>query len=179
VNLYPLPCNPVPATHLIRHRDVLSALRSRSDTRTDSTHILASVRNINRGELVGEALRSVLNAFSTVYPNWVASNVDASWYMKYAKRFESSRMPHTKDEIVASAEDVGRDGIALLETLWSDQAPGYLRCIPAVATLRQCWVTQFWTDNGILRWRHAGNLPPSPARIDSPYDREARYGIMR
>jgi transposase len=25
-------------------------------------------------------------------------------------------------------------------------------------------------DDGVLRWRHAGNLPPSPTRIDSPYD---------
>jgi hypothetical protein len=27
--------------------------------------------------------------------------------------------------------------------------------------------------------RHAGNIPPSPNRLDSPYDPEARYGVKR
>ena len=67
----------------------------------------------------------------------------------------------------------------LLGKIWSDQAPPYVGSLPAVETLRQCWVAQFWTDNGILRWRHAGNLPPSPIRIDSPYDLDARYGVKR
>jgi transposase len=69
--------------------------------------------------------------------------------------------------------------MALLEKVWSDEAPPYLRNLPAVEILRQCWVSQFWTDNGMLRWRHAGNLPPSSARIDSPYDLDARYGVKR
>jgi transposase len=36
-------------------------LRVRSDMRTDSTHIVASIRNMNRSELVGETLRATLN----------------------------------------------------------------------------------------------------------------------
>jgi hypothetical protein len=40
--------------------------------------------------------------------------------------------------------------------------------LPVVETLRQCWVSQFWEEHGVLRWRHAGNLPPSSVRIDSP-----------
>jgi hypothetical protein len=42
--------------------------------------------------------------------------------------------------------------------------------VPVVETLRQCWVSQYWTDNGTLRWRHAGNLSPSSVRSDSPCD---------
>ena len=154
-------------------------LRARSDVRTDSTHVLASIRNVNRRELVGETLRSALNVLSTVNPQWVATSVDACWYLKYARRFEVSRQAQTNDEMIASAEEIGRDGMALLEKVLSDQAPAYLRSLPAVETLRRCWIAQFWTDNGLLRWRHAGNLPPVSVRIDSPYDIDARYCIKR
>jgi transposase len=157
----------------------LGMLRDRSDMRTDSTHVVASIRNMNRSELVGETLRATLNVLSTVDPTWVAANVEASWYLKYARRFESNRQTQTKDGIIATAEEVGRDGMALLEKIWTEDAPPYLRSLPAVETLRQCWVAQFWEENGVLRWRHAGNLPPSPARIDSPYDLDAHYGIKR
>ncbi len=32
-------------------------------------------------------------------------------------------------------------------------------------------------ENGELHWRQAGNLPPSPDRIDSHYDLDAHYGM--
>jgi transposase len=154
-------------------------IRKRSDMRTDATHVLASVRNMNRSELVGETLRAALNVIATVDPRWLAANVDGSWYLKYAKRFESNRAPLTKEGIVAATENVGLDGMTLLEKLWVDATPRYLRILPTVEILRQCWVEQFWIDNGVVRMRHAGNIPPSPGRIDSPYDPEASYGIKR
>jgi transposase len=157
----------------------LGLLRERSDMRTDSTHVLASIRKMNRSELVGETLRAALNVLSTVDPNWVSVNVDASWYLKYGRRFGYPRETLSKEAIITAAEDIGRDGMALLERVWREEAPPYLRSLPAVETLRQCWVSQFWTDNGTVRWRHAGNLPPVPIRIDSPYDVEARYCIKR
>ena len=157
----------------------LGLLHIRSNMRTDSTHVIASIRNMNRSELVGETLRAALNVLTTVNPKWVAANVDASWYLRYAKRFEGSRQTKTKNDIITMAEKIGQDGMALLERLWSEAAPPYLRSLPAVETLRLCWVSQFWIDSGVLRWRHAGNLPPSPVRIDSPYDLDAHYGIKR
>ena len=39
----------------------LGLLRSGSDMRTDSTHVLASIRRMNRSELVGETFRAALN----------------------------------------------------------------------------------------------------------------------
>jgi transposase len=154
-------------------------LRARSDMRTDPTHIVASIRNMNRSELVGETLRAALNVLSTVDPKWVANNVNGSWYLKYSKRFECNRHPLAKDDNIAAAEEIGRDGMALLERIWFEESPSYLRTLPAVEILRQCWVGQFWVDNGVVRLRHAGNLPPSPLRVDSPYDTEARYGVKR
>jgi transposase len=157
----------------------LGLIRKRSDMRTDATHVVASVRNMNRSELVGETLRAALNVIATVDPKWLAANVDGSWYLKYAKRFESNRAPLTKDDMVATTEDIGLDGMTLLERVWQDSTPQYLRTLPAIEILRQCWVEQFWVDDGVVRLRHAGNLRPSPLRVDSPYDPEARYGIKR
>jgi len=74
----------------------LGLIRKRSDIRTDATHVLASVRNMNRSELIGETLRAALNIIATVDPKWLASNIDGPWYLKYAKRFESNRSPQSK-----------------------------------------------------------------------------------
>jgi transposase len=93
---------------------------------------MASIRNMNRSELVGETLRATLNVLATVDPKWLSSNVAAPWYLKYARRFESGGRPRTKDSINAAAEEVGRDGMALLENIWSEKTPDYLRSLPAV-----------------------------------------------
>lgn len=121
----------------------LGLIRKRSDMRTDATHVVASVRNINRSEMVGETLRAALNVIATVDPKWLLANVDDSWYLKYARRFEVNRAPLTKEDTVAATEDIGLDGMTLLARIWLDTAPKYLRILPAVEILRRCWVEQF------------------------------------
>src|SRR5262245_62024424 len=49
----------------------LSLLKARGRQRTDATHVLASVRALNRLELLAETLRAALNALCTVAPAWV------------------------------------------------------------------------------------------------------------
>src|SRR3954466_4166131 len=44
-------------------------LKARGRQRTDSTHVLAAVRAVNRLESVGETLRAALNALATVAPD--------------------------------------------------------------------------------------------------------------
>jgi transposase len=154
----------------------IDLVRERSDMRTDLTHIIASIRNMNRLELVGETLRATLNVLATVDPVWLSAHVESDWYLRYAKRFERGRLPKTKEGVIA-AEQIGHDGILLLKAILAPTTPAYLRLLPTVETLRRCWLSQFRTDEGVIRWRMAGNLPPSPARIDSPYDLDAHYGI--
>lgn len=153
--------------------------KSRINITLANVGVVASIRHMNRSELVGETLRAALNVIATVDPRWLAANVDASWYLKYAKRFESNRAPLTKEAMIAVTENIGLDGMTLLERIWLDSTPQFLRTLPAVEILRKCWVEQFYIENGIVRMRHAGNFPPSPVRVDSPYDPEARYGIKR
>src|SRR5213592_3330026 len=46
-------------------------LKARGRQRTDSTRVLASIRALNRLELVGETLRAALNELATVAPGWL------------------------------------------------------------------------------------------------------------
>ncbi len=46
-------------------------VKARGQQRTDSTHVLAAIRMLNRLELVGETLRATLNQLATVAPEWI------------------------------------------------------------------------------------------------------------
>src|SRR3954467_178333 len=46
-------------------------LKARGRQRTDATHVLASIRTLNRLELVGETLRAALNELATIAPDWL------------------------------------------------------------------------------------------------------------
>ncbi len=74
---------------------------------------------------------------------------------------------------------MGQDGCLLLSMLYGAHAPTWLRHIPAVDTLRRVWLQNFYLDNGMDHWRHAGNIPPAGVAICSPFDTEARYNIKR
>jgi transposase len=49
----------------------LKLLKVRGQQRTDSTHILGAVRQLNRIEIVGETMRRALNELSELAPEWV------------------------------------------------------------------------------------------------------------
>jgi len=51
--------------------------------------------------------------------------------------------------------------------------------VEAVDVLRRIWVQQFYQEQGQVRWREEGNLPPASLWINSPYDPEVRYGTKR
>jgi transposase len=67
----------------------------------------------------------------------------------------------------------------LLEAAYGQDAPRWLGEVPAVEVLRRVWLAQYYLDEGRVRWRKAGDLPPAGRRIDSPYDPEATFGNKR
>jgi hypothetical protein len=87
-------------------------------------------------------------------------------------------LPRGEAAVVAFAEQVGRDGMALLEAMRLD-ASTWLAQIPAVETLRQIWLQRSYVDEGQVHWRRAGNLPPGASQIRSPFDIEARFSPDR
>jgi transposase len=155
-------------------------LKSGGRARTDSTHIVAAVRALNRLECVGETLRAVLNDLAVVAPDWLRQQVTAEWFERYGKRFEESRLPKGEAKRSAYAQRIGTDGLQLLQALYHEATPRWLQEIPTVELLRQTWVHQYYTDaNGQLRLRQAKDLPPAGTRVDSPYDPEAHFGNKR
>ena len=54
-------------------------LAARGRQRTDSTHVLAAVRALNRLERVGETVRAALDVLATVAPEWLTTLAPAAW----------------------------------------------------------------------------------------------------
>src|SRR5450759_4887652 len=71
--------------NLFRERGLLKA---GGRQRTDSTHVLAAIRHLNRLELVGETMRYALNELAQSVPNWLTELTPADWYERYGRRFE-------------------------------------------------------------------------------------------
>jgi len=53
------------------------------------------------------------------------------------------RLPRSKQKREALAETIGRDGWHLMSCVYDEEAPEYLRQVPAVDTLRRVWIQQY------------------------------------
>jgi transposase len=155
--------------------------------RTDSTHVIAAVRDLNRLELAGETVRACLEALVAAAPDWLAAAVDiAAWGRRYTARVDSWRLPTSQAKRAELALAYGTDGYALLRAVYSPDAPGWLRELPAVEVLRVV-VLQNYTRTADKRGREVitrreadtDGLPPGRWRVTSPYDTDARCGGKR
>lgn len=154
-------------------------LAARGKQRTDSTHVLAAVRTLNRLVLLGETLRHCLNDLATVVPDWLHTQASAEWFERYGKRVEDYRLPKDPGEREALSLVVGEDGYRLLSLIYGPTAPTWLCQIPAVQTLRQVWLHHFYFEEEQIRLRGVSDLARSAKRIASPYDVEARFSTKR
>jgi transposase len=152
--------------------------------RTDSTHVLGRIRELNRLELAGETVRAALEALAAAAPDWLARVIDASWQQVYGQRIDDFRLPAGKAKRAELAVRYGRDGYHLLRQVYGPGAPGWLADLPAVAALRRIWIQQFCLQVGKggekVIWRgDEQGLPPGRARLVSPYDLDVRYAEKR
>ena len=154
-------------------------LKARGQQRTDSTHVLAAIRTLNRLQCVGETLRAALNSLATIAPEWLHEHVDPEWFDRYSTRIEDSRLPKGKEARKEYAEVIGADGARLLTALYDPSAPPHLRELAAIQGLRRIWTFHYYAEEEQLRWRKAEDLPPAGMRFDSPYDPDARFGNKR
>jgi transposase len=86
--------------------------------RSDSTHVLAAVRALNRIEVVGEGMRYALNTLAVVVPDWLRSVCQPEWIERYARRAEDDRLPSKQAEREALAVTIGNDGWHLLSAVF-------------------------------------------------------------
>ena len=165
-------------TLLDRLRD-LGLVKARGRQRTDSTHVLAAVRGLNRLERVGETLRAALNEVAVMAPAWLQALAPAEWYERYASRVENYRLPKTEAARQELAVAIGIDGRTLLEAI--DRATGqpWLAQIPAIQVLRRVWAEQYVEQDRQVRWRPVEEMPPPADMVSSPYDTDARYSTKR
>ena len=153
-------------------------VKARGRQRTDSTHVLAAVRTLNRLERVGETLRAALNEVATVAPEWLQALAPPAWYERYGRRVENDRLPKTAAARAVLAAEIAADGRRLLGAIAAADRPELTR-LPKVEVLRRVWAAQYAEEEGRLRWRATDALPPCAEQICSPYDPDARYSTKR
>ncbi len=73
-------------------------LKAKGQQRTDSTHVLAAIRTLNRLELVAETMIHTLNVLATVVPDWLKSWVPDEWFTRYEKRLDGYRLPQDEEQ---------------------------------------------------------------------------------
>lgn len=176
---------------LLRRLKELKLLKGRGQQRTDSTHILGAVRQLNRIEIVGETMRQALNELSEFAPEWMKGIAQPEWFTRYGRRFEQMRLPKEQAEREALLVTIGEDGAFLLEAVRAaTESPEHsaeveqMRELPGVEFLRRMWIQQYWTEiqedgRAHLRLRGDDNQPPGALRLHSPYDEDVRYSAKR
>jgi transposase len=161
--------------NLLREKQLLN---ERGKQRTDSTHVLAAIRVMNRLELVMETMRAVLNDLSEAAPIWLSGIAPTEWFVRYAARIEDTRLPRTEKARAELSDAVGRDGFYLLERLAEEQ-PDLLKR-ESVEILERVWLRHFTRDEaGDAHWRADKELGRAAQAIESPYDSEARHSRQR
>jgi transposase len=154
--------------------------------RTDSTHVISAVRDLNRLELAGESVRAALEALAGAAPSWLARRfgVDrvAEWELRYAARVDSWRLPTSQTKRDRLAQVYGDDALVLLRAVREPGAPAWLHQVEAVELLRRIFVQTYHMtcDNRgreVIRKREADSdgVPPGHLRLASPYDPDARW----
>lgn len=155
--------------------------------RTDSTHVIGAVRDLNRLELAGESVRAALEALAVAAPHWLAEVIDVSgWSGRYTARVDSWRLPSSETKRTELALAYARDGYVLIDAVYDAETPVWIRQVEAVQVLRVVLLqnyTRSIDEQGreVVTRREADvdGLPSGRSRLTSPYDTDARWGVKR
>lgn len=151
-------------------------LKERGKYRTDSTHVLAKVRVLNRIELVGTTLQNALNQIALMEPEWLQTQVTPDWFTRYGRRIEQYHLPKSKAKQDELANQIGQDGVHLLTQIYFGKTtPESIKDLPEVEILRQIWLQQYYIDDNGTKMRDTKNIPSSAKRCASPHETESRY----
>ena len=165
---------------MLDHFKARGLVKARGRQRTDSTHVLAAVHDLNLLELVGETLRNALDDLAAAAPDWLRVIAPPAWFERYTRRLEEYRLPKGREAREALALEIGADGVLLLASLDAPDAPAKARAVSMVRTLREVWRVHYTCgDGGRLRWRRSEELPPVAERMQSPHDPEAHFSMKR
>jgi len=98
---------------------------------------------------------------------------------RYSHRVENYRLPKAESQRTALAQQIGADGLHLLQALEKPDAPEMLKNDASVQLLRQVWQQYYDLSSGKAKWRAGPHANEDEGFIRSPYDPEARTGQKR
>src|SRR3984893_5805322 len=136
--------------------------------RTDSTHVLARVRSLSNLECVGETLRAALDDLANLAPDWLVHHITPDWFERYSHRVENYRLPKAESQRTALAQQIGADGLQLLQALEKPDAPDHLKNEAGVHLLRQVWQQYYDLSGGKAKWRAGPQVSAEEGIIRSP-----------
>jgi transposase len=154
-------------------------LKAGGKQRTDSTHVLARVRSLSNLECVGETLRAALDDLAQMAPDWLVKQITPDWFERYTHRVENYRLPKAESQRTALAQQIGADGLHLLQALEKPDAPETSKNEGSVHLLRQVWQQYYDLAGGKAKWRAGPQENTEEGIIRSPYDSQARTGKKR
>jgi len=111
----------------------------RGRQRTDSTHVLAKIRALNRAECVVETLHHALNVLAVVAPDWLGGRVQPEWLERYGSHASDYRFPSGEDKRKPLLHKVGQDGWGLLTAIQADPTSHWMLSLPAIDTFQRVW----------------------------------------
>ena len=145
----------------------LGLLKAHGRQRTDSTHVLAAVRALNRLELVRETLGHTLEVLAGAVPDWLRAHALPEWVRRYQGR---SMTPAAQGEgrPAGARRHHRRRRRTLLGAISSPAAPPWLREVPAVETLRRVWVQTTCPPRRACAGGGGGGDPKAAQFVSSP-----------
>src|SRR6266699_1892255 len=158
-------------------------LKERERQRTDSTHILAKVRAINRLLCVGETMRFALNSLAVVAGYW--STVMRPGCIAMGIASKRGGCPKARRVVWQRQKPLDKMAGNCSATCLLKPRRRISREIPAVKILRQVWVQNYRYDDGQLHWRESSDIPPAALahqfalRSRSPLWQEIQHALDR
>jgi len=154
-------------------------LKAHGRQRTDSTHILAKIRALNRAECVVETLRHALNVLAVVAPDWLRAQVQPEWRERYGARAGDYRFPSGEDKRQQFLHQVGQDGWGLLSAITADPPNHWMLSIPAIDTLQRIWQQDYLPLAKGGTWIAEEDRLAAARLFYSPYDLDASAAKKR
>lgn len=154
-------------------------LKGQGRQRTDSTHVLAKVRALNRAECVIETLRHALNVLAVIIPDWLQGQIQPDWLKRYGHRAEEFRLPSRAEKRQQLFHQVGQDGWGWLTAMQADPQTRWMLSIPAIDTLQRVWRQESLPPDQGGTWIADADRLPAAKLSFSPYDLDASAATKR
>jgi transposase len=143
----------------------------RGSARTDSTYVLAAVRDLTRPELITEAVRAALEELAHQDPEMLDWLIDQDWATRYGRPVRLGGQP---SRAATRLKHASEDALYLLTTLERHRRP---RGVQADG-LRRIFLQNYLITNEKVRPRtEKDGLPPAGTRVISPYALQAHFAL--